>query len=469
MATKISLDEISTAAGETLSRKKSGAEPTTGSSADQIKWDTLRVKACRLFLSDPDARVYLYYLASNAMAAELRTFHALVCEAIVLAESSFSTKEASSSESKELSAKKASLSTAVANVRFDSGDIAAVKGIAADYLNDLVRSSSRNKKIEKGGSTASLSSIATEAGLRGEAAAGLAAQMEVVPSNLQGMLGPGAVAPILPNLAASLRDSSLAPKEELLKIATAVGAYEAFSAPASILFQVHTGAKFPYGLVPSVNGSVLTLKTDSGKAVDPATLMVGVGHIVEAGTTSTEIVSISGTEMTLSSEIHEAGLIIRTPSQRELLSFLSSTVRDISPRLLSSPSSVLRKVAFHKLSRPEAYRIVDALSRAAIPIASLTTEASRSAQVLGVEVSATSDILSAVQSFSPPTSSSSERAVMEVLDAIKSDGLDVIEKGLLSANIPVLGTLSVNDARLSSKTAFQVGQIMEIINPELKV
>jgi hypothetical protein len=469
MSTKISLGDISTAAGESLDRKTSNFEDTKGSSADQIRWDTLRGKACRLFLSDPDARVHLYYLASNSLASELRTFHALVCEAIVLAESSFSSKEVDAEQEQSLSAKKAALSEQVGKVRFAGAGISSVKSIAAEYLNALASASSKSRRIERGNSGGSLSDIVQEAFVRAKQCSRIMTRLRIVPSRLQQILGSGAVAPILPNLSATLRNSSLPPKEEILRVLTAVGAYEAFTGRASVSVQVHTAARFPYELEPSLDGSVLTLRSE-GRAVDPATLALSAGNIVSSGTNSASIVSISGTEMTLSAEIPPSSEIkIQTVAQKQLTSFLSDTISKVSVRKLFSTSYVLQGVSFHKLSRPEAYKIVKTLAPIATMLADLTSEASRSAKVLGVDVSPTEGLLSAVQSFSPPVSSGSEKAVTELLDLLRADGLDIIERGLLSADIPILATQSVNDARLSAKTAFQVGQIMNIINPELKV
>lgn len=469
MSTKISLGDISTAAGESLDRKTSNFEDTTGSSSDQIRWDTLRSKACRLFLSDPDARVYLYFLASNSLASELRTFHALVCEAIVLAESSFSSKEVNAEQEQSLSDKKAALSTQVGKVRFSGAGISSVKSVAAEYLNALAISSGKSRRLERGSTGESLSDIVQEAFVRAKACSRMMTRLRIVPSRLGQILGDGAVAPILPNLAATLRNSSLPPKDELLKIIAAVGSYEAFQRRAAVLVQVSTGARFPYELEPNLSGAVLTLRSE-GKAVDPVTLSLSVGNIVSSGTSSTSISSISGTEMTLAEEILPTPAIkIQTQAQSQLSSFLSDVIAEISLRKLFSLSSVLQGVSFRKLTRPEAYKIVKTLVPAATMLADLTSEASRSAKVLGVEVSATEGLLSAVQSFSPSVSSRSAKAVTELLDLMKADGLDIIEAGLLSADITILSTLSVNDARLSAKTAFQVGQIMNIINPELKV
>jgi len=475
MATKISTGDISAASGEAVRRKRSNSEDTKGASADQIRWDTLRGRACRLFLSDPDARVQLYYLASNTLSSELRTFHALVCEAISLAESSFSSKETSASIAADLSTKKAALYFEVGNMRASSPSApvlpTTLKEAAASYANAVAKQSSRNRKIERGDSAgASLPALLAEATKRGRACVSLISVMEQTGGRLETLLGRWAVAPILPGLAASLRDPSLAPKEELLKVVAAVGAYDAFTAPATTLLLVHTGVGFPSKLVPRMDGAVLTLLDANGKETAPATLLVSQGCVVTAGTATATILSISGRELTLSSEISvSGGISIATKAQSELSAFVGTTLGAISANSLTMPASLLRGVSFRKLNRPEAYKIVKGLVQVATELADITTEASRSAALLGVDVPVTKGLLSAVREFSPSVAESSRRGASEILDALRADGLDVVETALLSSDLWSLDTPSVHDARRSSKTAYQVGQLMEIINPDLKV
>ena len=219
-----------------------------------------------------------------------------------------------------------------------------------------------------------------------------------------------------------------------------------------------------------MDGAVLTLRDSNGKMADPATMSVSAGCIVTAGTSTATISSISGGELTLSSEILvSGGVIIATQAQSELSSFVGTTLDKISANSLTRPGSLIRGVSFRKLNRPEAYKIVKGLVQVATELADITTEASRSAALLGVDVPATKGLLSQVREFSPSVPSASRRGAAEILDALKADGLDVVETALLSSDLWALDTPSVYDARRSSKTAYQVGQLMAIINPDLKV
>jgi hypothetical protein len=413
----------------------------------------------------------LYYLASNALSAQMRVFHGVVCECIVLAESGASSIEADPEAAGDVSVKKVALRAFVATSRTSNRtNISQLKQLAASYADAMIKTETRKNRVERGDSQKrSLPALAREASSLGNEMSTLSVNLSSTSVILERSLGEGARATILPGLAAMLRKDSLSPTEEALGVATAVGAFEAFSKKAAVRFLVHTANSFPTRLSVSVSGSTVRLLDPSGSPVDPALYGVRSGCVLRSGKNYTTI-SVSGTDITLADSIEVvAGVIIQTQGQRDLEQFIDSTVKVLPVNLFVRPASAVTRTPVRKVTRPEAYKMVSRLVTIAISLTSLTAEATRSAALLGVDVPETQGFLKRVRDFAPTIPQSSVSAADSILEGLRSEGLDHVSRSLTHSDFSILEEDIVSECRRATKTANHVGQLLQCINPKLKL
>lgn len=468
MATKITQLDIEAAVAESLTRKIPNASSAAGSGVDQEEWMLLRGKACRLFLSDPDARVYLYYLASNRLSSELRVFHALLCECVVLIESVVT---ATSKQEIGDSRKKAreSLESLVAEIRrSDLTDkvVSRLKSATAAYLEPTARVFSRSNRLGRGdGAEKALAQIGRELDVIGDSCLSLLLSLLRREARLDQYLGEGARASILPYLAAALR-AGLGPKEEILALGTSVGALEALSQPANTSYLVHTEKSFPRTLKVGSSDKLVFLET-SGSVADPQKLGITTGCVIRSGGLSVNVTAISSSDVTTSGTLPKGSppVIVQTAAQAALESFQSS-LGAVDPYSFRGFASLLSGPRLRNINRPEANKMASVLAKTALSLFPLSAEAERSARILGISVGASGETLLLVRNFNPQVGRSSSLAVEEILDSARSAGLDTVVDSLTSADMFVLSEEDVSEKRRASSTASLVAQIMQSINAE---
>ena len=467
MSTKISQAALSTAASDATSRKMSNGQSRKGGDQDQETWTALRARASRLLLTDPDAVVYLHYLSSNSISAQMSTYHGLLCECIVIAESMSSRPSVGEEESKDLALKKGTLANTVASVRADSEpnqrSISKLRTQAAAYANSVAKNSSRKNKIErKESSLRDLFSLAEEASKIGRALLS-----QVLRFNNAGRVDPPlqkpAKATILPRLSSVLRQEDLDPAEEALAVVSAVAAYDMLSRAVHAQYVAHSERRVPFEFSVDISGPTITLRQPSGVVLDPALVGVSTGHWVYIGESATQVSSVGSESFTLSEELGQSsGIIIRTPAQKELYEqLLQSRKVDLSG--ISRVSTYSDRLRVRNMTRPDAYKIVNALAPIAARFAPLNSEAARSAAILGVEVPESSNIIQLFSDFNPSVSRASSSAVSSLFESLRGEGLDRAVKYLLTLSLGVLAVEPVEEVRSATAVSFMVGQLMDAV------
>ena len=115
------------------------------------------------------------------------------------------------------------------------------------------------------------------------------------------------------------------------------------------------------------------------------------------------------------------------------------------------------------MTRPDAYKIVNALAPLAARFAPLNSEAARSAAILGVEVPESSNIIQLFSDFNPSVSRSSSSAVSSLFESLRGEGLDRAVKYLLTLSFGVLAVEPVEEVRSATAVSFMVGQLMDAV------
>lgn len=459
MASKISQADLSSAASAALSRKMSPSSRGTREDMDQEEWNKLRARACQLFLSDPDARVYAHYLASNKLAARLRIFHALLCECVVLLESSSSGFSETATSTKE---KKENFRRLVTDMRSASTtfSIGRLTASAASYLTALTKDFSRSKRLERGPATPSaLKELADELPGRATEIVYLFVGLTSLSWALGAILSGGATSTVLPGLEAVLRQE-LSPKAEALSVSGSVGAMRAFSRPCSASHLVHMSKAFPEPLSVKNTGAVLTFVGPTGAVLDPRMLGVSVGNVVLSGTHLANVTSVSALGISIDADIPvEDGIRVQTPAQVSLTALVDG-LRGFSTGMILEAARTLKKPSMRNISRPEAKKLAGSLVKAALHLAPLTSECQRSCAVLGIDLAESDDYLGMIRRFDPGVASSSVKAVDEILSLAKGLGLDEVEDRICSADLSVLSEESVYECRKSTTVSYSVGQYM---------
>lgn len=467
MSTKISQDALSAAAADATSRKMSNSQSRRGGDLDQESWSALRAKAARLFLTDPDAVVYLYYLVSNSISARMSTYHGLLCECIVIAESMSSRPPTSTAESEDLARKKGTLANTVSSARSVSEPnqrtIDSLRTQAVSYANSVAKNSSRKNKIErKESSLRDLFALAEEASKVGKDLL-----FRVLRFNNAGRIDPPLQKPakitILPRLSSILRQEEMDPAEESLAVVSAVAAYDMLSRAVHAQYVAHSERSVPFEFGVDIDGPTVTLRRSSGSAINPSLVGASTGHWVYIGESATQVSSVGAESLTLSEDLGPStGVIIRTPAQKELYEHLLQS-REVDLSGISRVSTYSDKLRVRSMSRPDAYKIVSALAPIAARFAPLNPEAARSAAVLGVEVPESSNIVQLFSDFNPSVSRGSSAAVLSLFESLRGEGLDRAVKYLLDLSLDVLAVEPVEEVRSATAVSFMVGQLMDAV------
>lgn len=475
MAKKISQSDVGSAANTASGRKLSNGVSTRGSDADQAQWDQLRAKACQLFLSDPDARVYLFYLASNGLGAALREYHAILCECIVLAESNSSLPETQTEQRVLVQERKQALADLVRDTRNrglgqQTDTLKKLKERSAAYLEASSKQFVRSRRVERSPkSKSALSDLIEELTIRTNDITNRIGALQAV-FGVGTVLTEGATFTILPNLAATLRNTRLSPEDEALRVAAAVGAYDAFSRDVNCLYLVHTQLGRPFPLTVKESTGYFELIDEDGVAVNPALLDVAVGSVIKSGQYETTVASIDATKIALTEEIVlSSGLIAQTLPQSKLGAFRSSSLKALASQRFWQIRGLERPYQMRKFSRPDAYAISKSLSALAAPLADFTSESLRSMALLNLDAPQTTSLIQDLLDFDPQVPKRSSRAVDGILEAMKSKGLTKVYSNLLRANLEILGLEIVGEVRDASDAAFEIGDTMNMIIPTLRV
>jgi hypothetical protein len=473
MSKKIDQNALTAAAQAATTKKLTNGSSRRGEEADQAEWDDVRAKACRLFLSDPDARVYLYYLASNGLSAALREYHAILCECIVLAESNASTPPVDAEAEEDIANKKRLLANQVSKTRSTFGEpnqtaIDELKRFAGAYLESSAKSFVRKRRAERRPrSKTDLSELLDEARIRELDVARRVSSLGNT-FNLGSFLREGATLTILPALAATLRNPNITAEDEAMSIAASVGAYEAFSRDAAGLFMVHTGRQFPEPLTVSANPTYFRLIKSDKTEASASLLGVTSGMTVFSGQSSSVITQVDGARIYLQDPlVVDAGVIIRTAPQAALRDFIENDLYSASTA--PSVDGLMRPFQMQKFSRPDAYKLVTKLLPIVTVIAPLTDEAARSVRVLGADVPPSGNYLETVSNFDPGVPRTSVRAADAILELLQTKGFDVVAEQLLRSNLDALKLEVVGEVRRSTDLAFMVGQYMNMLSPSLKL
>jgi len=467
MATKISQEDLSLAASDATNRKISNGQSRRGGDADQEAWAALRAKAARLLLTDPDAVVYLYYLASNSISALMATYHGLLCECIVIAESMSSRPPSDVSQSEKLVLQKGQLANKVAAARAEPEPndrvVGQLRSIAASYANSVAKSSSRKNRIErKSSSLSDLFSLSEEA-----AKIGKTLLARVLRFNNAGRIDPplqkAAKTTILPRLSAVLRQEDMDPIEESLAVVSAVAAYDVLSRKVYAQHVAHSGRESPISFRFEVSGAEITLRNSDGTTLNPALIGAAAGHWVYIGNSSSQISSVTEDSFTLQEDLGPStNIIIRTPAQKELYEYLEvSRAADLSG--IGRVATHSDKLRVRQMSRPDAYKIVNALVPVVVRFAPLSSEAARSAAILGVDVPDSANLVQAFSQFDPSVSRTSSSSVISLFDSLRGKGLDRAVKDLLRLSLDVLSTEPVEEVRSATAVSFMVGQLMDAV------
>lgn len=469
MATKISIEDLSSAAQTSLDRKLSNGIGRSGTSADQASWDALRSRACKLFLTDPDALVYLYVLASNALASLISQYHGLVCECIVLAESSSSRVSPDPDTESDLSEKKDLLRETISALRENRSGVAgrSLLTSSASYANSVAKASSRKKKMERGkGSLRSLVALSKEASRIGNEILLRISYLTQASDNVHVSLQGSARETILPHMAAILRQTELSPAEEALAIATSAAAYEMLGTKRSTTCLVHTGRSHPIPLTVEVSGTTVRFLDSAKSSVNPSLYMMSPGCVFSTGARSTTISEVREDSIILSEDINAtSAAVVRTDAQQQLYDFIVGSLLKMPIGRIRSVSNAVQFSAVRDVSRPESYKMVKSLVELAVLFAPLNTEAARSAAVLGVEVPEDQGYLTTISLFNPSIAKGSVSAVDSVLDKMRGAGADIAISRLLRSEVEVLGVEAIEEVRSATKTAFEISQLMDAITP----